>query len=120
MSFLLRKILAIFLIAGLGVSPLYAATMKGMEQSAQASSMAGMAGMADDMPCHPAKSSSDQSSPDKACPFMVACLSLCFQGMPPVFGAIVIPATLDLRTVFESVRQLTDLAPSPPARPPRA
>ena len=115
--------LAIFLIAGLGVSPLYAATtMKGMEPSAQASSMAGMA---DDMPCHSAKSpsdksSSDKSSPDKACPFMVACLSLCFQGMPPVFGAIVIPATVELRTPFESVRQLTDLAPSPPARPPRA
>jgi hypothetical protein len=122
MSFLVRKLLAIFLIAGLGVSPLYAATVKGMEQSAQASSMAGMA---DDMPCHPAKlpsdkSSSDKSSPDKACPFMAACLSLCFQGMPPVFGAIVIPAIVELRTPFESVRQLTDLAPSPPARPPRA
>src|SRR5258708_2826459 len=112
MSFLLKRVLAIFLIAGLGVSPLYAATMKGMEQSAQASSMAGMA---DDMPCHPTKSSSD-----KVCPFMAACLSLCFQGMPPVSGAIVIPATVELRTVFERVRQLTDLAPSPPARPPRA
>lgn len=117
MSFLLKRVLAIFLIAGLGVSPLYAATVKGMEHSAQASSMAGMA---DDMPCHPAKSSSDKSSSDKACPFMVACLSLCFQGMPPVFGAIAIPATMELRTPFESVRQLTDLAPSPPARPPRA
>jgi hypothetical protein len=127
MSFLLKRVLAIFLIAGLGVSPLYAATMKGMEPSAQASSMAGMA---DDMPCHPAKlpsdksssdkSSSDKSSPDQACPFMVACLSLCFQGMPPVFGAIAIPATLELRTPFERVRQLTSLAPSPPARPPRA
>jgi hypothetical protein len=112
MSLLLKRVLAIFLIAGLGVSPLYAATMKGMEQSAQASSMAGMA---DDMPCHP-----DKSSPDKACPLMVACLSLCFQGMPPVFGAIVIPGTVELRTPFESVRQLTSLAPSPPARPPRA
>jgi hypothetical protein len=117
MSFLLKRVLAIFLIAGLGVSPLYAATMKGMEQSAQASSMAGMA---DEMPCHPTRSSSDKSSPDQACPFMAACLSLCFQGMPPVFGAIVIPATVELRTVFERVRQLTDLAPLPPARPPRA
>jgi hypothetical protein len=120
-SFLLKRVLAIFLIAGLGVSPLYAATMKVMAPSAQASSMAGMA---DDKPCHPVKfssdqSSSDKSSSDKACPFMAACLSLCFQGMPPVFGAIIVPASLELRTPFESVRQLTDLAPLPPARPPR-
>jgi hypothetical protein len=116
MSFLLRKMLAIFLIAGLGVSPLYAATMKGMEQSAQVSSMPGMA---DDMPCHPDKSSSDKSSSDKACPFMVVCLSLCFQGMPPVAGAIVAPVTIKLRTVFERVQELSSVAPSPPARPPR-
>ena len=60
-----------------------------------------MAGMADDMPCHHAKSasdksssipsSSDTSSSGKACPCMVACLSLCFQGMPPVAGSIVVP-----------------------------
>jgi hypothetical protein len=54
--------------------------MKGMGQSAQTSAMAGMAddGMADDMPCHPAKYPSDN-----ACPFMAACLSLCFQGISP-------------------------------------
>ena len=95
MLFLLRRVLAIFLIVGLGVSPLYASAMKGMEQSAQASSMAGMA---DDMPCHPANLR--KSSSDKACPFMVACLSLCFQGMPPVAGAIVVPTTVKLRTAF--------------------
>jgi hypothetical protein len=116
-SSLLRKVLAIFLVAGLGVSPLYASAMNGMEQSAQASSMSGMA---DDMPCHPDKSSSDKSSPDKACPFMIVCLSLCFQGMPPVAGAIVAPTTIKLRAVFESVQELASLAPSPPARPPRA
>jgi hypothetical protein len=116
-SFLLKRVLAIFLIAGLAVSPLYAATMKGMEQSVQAPSMAGMT---DDMPCHPDKSSSDKSSSDKACPFMVACLSLCFQGMPPVAGAIVAPTTIKLRTVFERVEELANLAPSPPTRPPRA
>jgi hypothetical protein len=121
-SFLLKRALAILLIAGLGVSPLYAATMKGMEQSAPASSMAGMA---DDMPCHPDKSSSDKSSSDKtssgkACPFMVVCLSLCFQGMPPVADAIAAPATIKLRTVLQRVRKLASLAPSPPARPPRA
>ena len=103
MSFLLKRVLAIFLIAGLGVSPLYAAAMKGMEQSAPASSMAGMA---DDMPCHPDKSSPDKSPSDKACPFMVVCLSLCFQGMPPVAGAIVAPATVKLRTAFERVQEL--------------
>jgi hypothetical protein len=112
MSFLLRRVLAILLIAGLGVSPLYAAAMNGMQQSAQASSMAGMP---DNMPCHPAKSSSD-----KACPFMAACLSLCFQGMPPVAGAIVVLATVKLRTVFQHVTQLASLTPAPPARPPRA
>jgi len=111
MSFLLRRALAILLIVGLGVSPLYASAMKGMEQSAQTSSMAGMA---DDMPCHPAKSPSD-----KACPFMAACLSLCFQGMPPFAGAILGPTTVKLRTVFQHTRQLASLAPSPPARPPR-
>jgi hypothetical protein len=112
MAFFIKRVLAIFLIAGLGVSPLYAVTVKGMEQSAQASSMAGMA---DDMPCNP-----DKSSPDKACPFMVVCLSLCFQGMPPLAGAIVAPATIKLRTVFECVPELASLTPSPPARPPRA
>ena len=115
MSFLFRKVLAIMVAIGLTVSPLYAATMKGMDQSAQASSVANMA---DDMPCHPAKS--DKSSPDKTCPFMAACLSLCFQGMPPAVGAIAVPATIKLRTTFRRVRQLAGLAPSPPARPPRA
>ena len=116
MSFFLKRILAVFLIAGLGMSPLYASAMKGMQQSAQASSMAEMA---DDMPCHPDKSSSDKSSPDKACPFMVVCLSLCFQGMPPVADAIFAPATIKLRTVFERVQEFASLVPSPPARPPR-
>jgi hypothetical protein len=127
MPSLLKRVLAIFLIVGMGVSPLYAATMKGMERAAQASSMAGMA---DDMPCHPAKSATeksslDTSSPDKsssgkACPCMVACLSLCFQGMPPVAGAIVVPTTVKRRAAFQDFYQLASLAPSPPARPPRA
>jgi hypothetical protein len=117
MSFFLKRVLAIFLIVGLGVSPLYAVTMKDMGQkdmgqSAQASSMSGMA---DDMPCHPGKSSSG-----KGCPFMVACLSLCFQGLPPVADAIAVPATLKLRAAFQTFCQLASLAPSPPARPPRA
>jgi len=116
MSFLLRKMLAILVIAGLGVSPLYAVTVKGMEQSVQAPSTAGMM---DDMPCHPAKSSSDKSSSDKACPFMVVCLSLCFQGMPQVAGAIVAPAAIRSRTDFQHVQELASVAPSPPARPPR-
>jgi hypothetical protein len=111
MSFLLKRVLAVFLTVGLGVSPLYASAMKGMEQSAQASSMAGMA---DDMPCHPSKSSSDT-----ACPFMVACLSLCFQGMPPVADAILVPASVKSRAAFQDCHQLASLAPSPPARPPR-
>jgi hypothetical protein len=121
-SSLLKRVLAIFLIVGMGVSPLYAATMKGMERSAPAASMAGMA---DDMPCHPAKSASDKSSSDtsssgKTCPCMVACLSLCFQGMPPVGGAIVVPTIVKLRAAFQDFYQLASLAPSPPARPPRA
>ena len=126
-SSLLKRVLAIFLIVGMGVSPLYAATMKGMERSAPAASMAGMA---DDMPCHPAKSASDKSSSNpsssdtsssgKACPCMVACLSLCFQGMPPVGGAIVVPTIVKLRAAFQDFYQLASLAPSPPARPPRA
>jgi len=126
-SSLLKRVFAIFLIVGMGVSPLYAATMKGMERSAPAASMAGMA---DDMPCHPAKSASDKSSSNpsssdtsssgKACPCMVACLSLCFQGMPPVGGAIVVPTIVKLRAAFQDFYQLASLAPSPPARPPRA
>jgi hypothetical protein len=115
MSFLLRKVLAIMVAVGLTVSPLYAATMQGMDQSAQASSVANMA---DDMPCHPAKSGKPSS--DKACPFMTACLSLCFQGMPPAVGAVAVPATIKLRTTFQSVRQLASLMPPPPARPPRS
>jgi hypothetical protein len=111
-SFLLTRVITIFLIVGIGVSPLYASAMKGVEQLAQASSMSGMA---DDMPCHPSKSSSD-----KACPFMVACLSLCFQGMPPIVGTIVVPTTVKLRAAFQDLHKLASLAPSPPARPPRA
>jgi hypothetical protein len=127
----MKRILAIFLIVGIGVSPLYAATMKGMERAAPATSMAGMA---DDMPCHPAKfvtaksvadkssdtSSSDKSTSGKTCPCMVACLSLCFQGMPPVAGAIVVPTIVKLRAAFQYFHQLASLTPSPPARPPRA
>jgi hypothetical protein len=128
----MKRILAIFLIVGMGVSPLYAATMKGMERSASATSMAGMA---DDMPCHPAKSAADKSSSDtsssdtsssdkstsgKTCPCMVACLSLSVQGMPPVAGAIVVPTIVKLRAAFRNFYQLASLTPSPPARPPRA
>jgi hypothetical protein len=51
---------------------------------------------------------------------MVVCMSLCVQGMPPVAGAIAMPATVKLRTVFPHARQLASLAPAPPARPPRA
>jgi hypothetical protein len=124
MSSLLKRVLAIFLIVGMGVSPLYAAAIKGMDRTAQAS-----AGMADDMPCHHAKSASDKSSSapsssdtssGKTCPCMVACLSLCFQGMPPAAGAIVVPIIVKLRTAFQDFYQLASLAPSPPARPPRA
>jgi hypothetical protein len=123
MPSLIKRILAIFLIVGIGVSPLYAATM---ERSAPATSMAGMA---DDMPCHLAKSaadkssdtsSSDKSTSGKTCPCMVACLSLCFQGMPPVAGAIVVPTIVKLRAAFQDFYQLASLTPSPPARPPRA
>jgi hypothetical protein len=114
MSFLLRKVLAIMVAIGLTVSPLYAATMKGMDRSAQALSAVDMADGMDGMPCHPGKSSSD-----KACPFMAACLSLCFQAMPPAVGTVAIPATIKLRTTFQSVPQLAGLTPSPLARPPR-
>jgi hypothetical protein len=105
--------LAILVIVGLGVSPLYASAMTGMEQpAAQASSMAGAMG---DMPCHPAK-----SSPDKICPLMVVCLSLCCQGMPPVADTIAVPAIVKVRAVFFRANRLASLTPSPPARPPRA
>jgi hypothetical protein len=122
MPSLIRRVLAIFLIVGIGVSPLYAATMKGMERAAQATSIAGMA---DDMPCHHAKaasgkSSSDTSSSGKSCPCMVACLSLCFQGMPPVASAITVPTIVKRRATFQDFHQLASLTPSPPARPPRA
>jgi hypothetical protein len=122
MPSLIRRVLAIVLIAGIGVSPLYAATMKGMERAAEATSMAGMA---DDMPCHHAKSasgksSSDTSSSGKACPCMAACLSLCFQGLPPVASTIVVPAIVKRRAAFRDFHQLASLTPSPPARPPRA
>ena len=120
MSSLMKRVLAIFLIVGIGVSPLYAAPMKGMGRTATS-----MAGMADGMPCHHAKSasdksSSDTSSPGKNCPCMVACLSLCFQGMPPVAGTIVVPTIVKLRAAFQDFYRLASLAPSPPARPPRA
>jgi hypothetical protein len=105
--------LAILVIVGLGVSPLYASAMTGTQQPATQQSS--MAGTMDHMPCHPAK-----SSPDKICPFMVVCLSLCFQGMPPMADAISVPAIVKLRTVFAHANQLASLTPSPPARPPRA
>jgi hypothetical protein len=110
---LLKRVLAILVIAGLGMSPLYASAMKGMQQPATQESS--MAGTMDDMPCHPGK-----SSPEKICPFMVVCLSLCFQGMPPMADTIMVPAIVKLRTVFAHADQLASLAPSPPARPPRA
>lgn len=122
MPFLMKRVLAVFLIVGIGVSPLYAATMKGMERTAQASPVVGIA---DDMPCHHAKfvankSSSDKSSSGKTCPYMVACLSLCFQDVPPVAGVIVGRTTVKLRAAFQDFHRLANLTPSPPARPPRA
>jgi hypothetical protein len=105
--------LAILLIAGLGMSPLYASAIKGMQQPATQESS--MAGTMDDMPCHPGT-----ASPEKICPFMVVCLSLCFQGMPPMADAIMVPAIVKLRAVFLHVDELASLTPSPPARPPRA
>jgi hypothetical protein len=109
---LLKRMLAILVIVGLGVSPLFASAMKAMEQPAtHESSIAGAIG---DMPCHP------KSSPEKICPFMVVCLSLCFQAMPPMAGTIAVPATIKLRTLFLHESQLASLTPSPPARPPRA
>jgi hypothetical protein len=48
------------------------------------------------------------------------CLSLCFQGMPPMADTIMVPAIVKLRTVFAHANQLASLTPSPPARPPRA
>jgi hypothetical protein len=119
---LLKRMLAILVIVGLGVSPLYASAMKAMEQPAtHESSIAAAMG---DMPCHPKsspdKSSPDKSSPDKICPFMVVCLSLCFQAMPPMADTIAVPAIIKLRTVFLHESQLASLTPSPPARPPRA
>jgi hypothetical protein len=127
MSSLLKRVLAVFLIVGIGASPLYAATMKGMERTAAATSAAGTA---DDMPCHHAKSasakstddksSSDTSSSGKTCPCMVACQSLCFQGMPPAADSIVVPTIVKLRAAFQDFHQLASLTPSPPARPPRA
>jgi hypothetical protein len=101
--------LAILVIVGLGVSPLFASAMA--QPATQASSIAGAMG---DMPCHP------KSSPEKICPFMVVCLSLCFQGMPPMVDAVAAPAIIKLRTVFLHQSQLASLTPSPPARPPRA
>jgi hypothetical protein len=103
--------LAILVIVGLGVSPLFASAMQAMEQPAHESSIAGAMG---DMPCHP------KSSPEKICPFMVVCLSLCFQGMPPMADTIAGPAIIKLRMVFLHESQLASLTPSPPARPPRA
>jgi hypothetical protein len=122
MSSFLRRVLAIFLIVGIGVSPLYAATTMGMGRTTQSSSMAGMTG---DMPCHHAKSASDKTSSDtsssgKSCPCMIGCLSLCFQGMPPVAAAITVPTIVRLRSAFQDFDQLASLTPSPPARPPRA
>jgi hypothetical protein len=110
---LLKRMLAILVIAGLGVSPLYAAAVTGMQQPVTQESS--MAGAMDGMPCHPAK-----SSPEKICPFMVVCLSLCFQGMPPMADAISVPAIVKVRAVFVHANQLASLTPSPPARPPRA
>lgn len=113
MPYLLKRMLAILVIAGLGVSPLYASALQGMQQpAAQQSSMAAAIG---DMPCHP-----DKSAPEKICPFMVVCLSLCFQGMPPIADSIAAPAMIRLRAVFLHANQLAGLTPSPPARPPRA
>jgi hypothetical protein len=113
MAHLFKRMLAILVIAGLGMSPLYASAMKGMQQPVMHESS--MAGAMDDMPCHPGK-----SSPVKMCPFMVVCLSLCFQGLPPLADSIAVPAIVKVRAVFLHASQLASLTPSPPARPPRA
>jgi hypothetical protein len=108
-SFLIRRLLAVLLIAGLMTAPLTAPVLAGAVDSA---SMA----MSDDMPCCP-----DKSAPvdcDK-CPLMAICMFKTFQALPLAGVVEVLPTTV--RTLVpRSDPETESLGHPPPPRPPQS
>jgi hypothetical protein len=83
----IRRLLAIFMIAGLVLAPLSRPVMAGTASDASMAAMADemsasamMDEMAGDMPCCPTKAPAPIDC-DK-CVFMAACMTKCFAGLP--------------------------------------
>jgi hypothetical protein len=115
-------IVRMLLIVGIIVSPLsppvFAATAQAMTMSATPMSSDEMSSGADAdnaaLPCHDGKMDCD-----KACPCMVACMSLSVQCLPAIASTIVRFVVVGQRFAISSEDRLASLAAPPPARPPR-
>lgn len=119
----IRRLLAIVMIAGLVLAPLFRPVVAGAGSDASMSAMAGdmsMSAIADemagDMPCCPAKAPAPFDC-DK-CVFMTACMSKCFTGMTTALFQPLFAVSAGL------VRLQNDFWPDglgrpPPEHPPR-
>lgn len=114
----LRHVLALLLILGVGAIPL-GAKASVVETTAMATSMAMAGSMADEMPCCPDDA---PAMPDcqKSCPLLATCMTTCAPAAPTALsddaGALV--ACAAAAAGDDSLRPSPD--GGPPARPPRS
>jgi hypothetical protein len=115
-------IVRMLLIVGLVVSPLappvfavsdQSTAMSATDMSSDEMSRADADGALS--PCHDGKMDCD-----KACPCLVACMSLSVQGLPSIASIVARAVVAGQRLAIHSEAQLASLAAPPPARPPRA
>jgi hypothetical protein len=121
-NFVIRRLLAIFVIVGLALAPLsrpvIAASSPGDSMQAMADDMspATMDEMADDMPCCPPKAPAPLGC-DK-CVFMTGCTSSCFIA---ISSAVINPLLIasDDIVLLKNVSGPDGLGYPPPEHPPR-
>jgi hypothetical protein len=122
-NFTIRRLLAIFVIAGLVLAPVWRPVMAEMSSDASMQSMAdemsasAMADeMASDMPCCPSKALAPVGC-DK-CVFMAACTSLGLVGMPSAVVHLFLAASDDIASL-QNDSWPEGLGHPPPEHPPR-
>jgi hypothetical protein len=120
----IRRLLAIFMIAGLVLAPLSRPAMAGMTSDASMSAMAddmSMSGAADEMasnmPCCPTKAPGPVDC-DK-CVFMAACVAKCFAGMSAVIFHPLLAAAVRI-VPLRNDSWPDSLGHPPPHHPPRS
>ena len=119
----IRRLLAIFVIAGLAFAPLSRPVMAGMPSDASMAAMAddmAMPATADEMasgmPCCPAKAPAPVDC-DK-CVFMAACMTKCFTGLSAAVFHLPFAAAGEAAPL-QNDRRADGLIGAPPDHPPR-